>query len=647
MSAQIIDWRVTSKCNSNCGFCYALNGTTVTDITKQQVEQVVKEIASTQCSSVCITGGEPLLNPQRTIDIMKQLHKYGIALLLSTNGTNFIECINDIEPLISRLSLPLDGYNTQDSTINGRIESNFEKVKEILDLYKKKQHNFPIKIGTLLSKKNMDIEHFKNMHEFLKQYTIDLWKIYQFIPEGRGETNKADYLIEDSLYISFVSELQKYFDSNSLDRNFDITFVSRKERNSAYFIIQPDASVIIPIDDGAICTEKNIGNLSTNKIYNVMAKWEECNNKMNVIGNNEKRNINRPIHKLHIDEIDKKLLYLFDEQPLLDDDKLAQSLCLDVDTVTNKMKKLYQIRAIKQIIPIVNVSNFGFDLYLVNLFFSVQNTTSHIIDILCNNPNIGWVAECYDWDRTDRNAIFRIAIYAENNNKYREILKEIEDIFGKQLIKYETEIVPEKYVCAQRYMLKEKKQSGMDTSRILLKHNTVFLSKTELRLFKLLRDMQRPSINNIAIQMQCNTKKIEKILESLRRKIIINKFQAVYDSNILGFNTYLLFVKFKSNFQKHKEEFENFVKDKNKVTHINTLNSGTWDIDVEIKVERSEQCFTLIEEITKQFGIHIQSKRIIRIEKEHKFEFLIPVVIDAAEKQCEPSFFKKILNRKK
>lgn len=642
MSLRIIDWRITSKCNSDCKFCYAVNN--IEPLQKEDIQEVVKKIVSTKCSYVCITGGEPLLNSKETLDIMKKLHNYGIALFLSTNGTNYIENINDIEALISKLSLPLDGYSKYSNTINGRSEGNFEIVKEILDLYNKKAHNFSIKIATILTKKNMNIEHFKKMHDFLKSYSIDLWKIYQFIPEGRGETYINDYNIEDIEYLNFISGLQKYFDKNSSDRDFDISFVGRKERNSAYFIIQPDANVIIPIDDGDVCLETNIGDLKTEAIDDITARWEQKNDKMNVIGNNEKRDIPRPIHKRHIDEIDKRLLFLFDEHPLYDDSKLAEVLREDVTTIAKKMEKLYSIRAIKQIIPIVNVSDFGFDIYLVNLFFSSQNGTSNIKDILCNNSNIGWVAECYDWDRMDGNAIFRIAIFAKNHNHFRNILSDIEEIFGKQLIKYETDIVPEKYVCSQRYMLKENIQIWMDASRINLNHTTTFLSKRELSLLNQLSYMKRPNIKNIATQMKISSQKVERTLELLQKKLIIYKFQSVYDTNILGYKCYLLFLKFKTNF--NKKEFEDYVKNKNEVTHINALNSGNWDSDVEIKVEHSEQCFALIEDITNQYRNQISSKRLIKIEKEHKFEFLIPAVLEAAEKQCESSLLRRFLRKK-
>lgn len=641
MSLRIIDWRVTSKCNSDCGFCYASNE--IRRMQSKQIDEVIKKIVSSRCSSICISGGEPLLNPETTLDIMKKLHDYGISLFLSTNGTNFIKHVSEIEPLISKLSLPIDGYNYNTNTINGRNEGSFERVVEILNVYKNKKHDFSIKVATVLSQKNMNLEHFKKMHDFLKSFSIDLWKIYQFIPEGRGKKNREEYVIDEAKYIDFTSNLQKYFDANSANRNFDIAIIGRRERNSAYFIIQPDATVIIPIDDGKECIEKNIGDLKTESIDNIVSEWEKLNDKMNVIGNNEKRDISRPIYKLHIDETDKRILHLFDEHPLYEDSKLAQELGLDVDIVANKMKKLYQIRAIKQIIPIINVSNFGFDVYLVNLFFSVQNATSHIVDILCNHSNIGWVAECYDWDRMDGNAIFRIGVFAENNNKYGSILHEIEGIFGKQLIRYETDIVPEKYVCAQRYMLRENKPSSMDSSRIILNRSTTPLSKVELNLFNQLRYLERPNIKSIADQMRISHKKVEKTLALLRKKIIINKFQSVYDSNILGYKCYLLFIKFEPNFQ--KSQFEDFVKSKNEVTHINTLNAGNWDMDVEIKVEHSEQCFALIEDIVNKFSSQISAKRIIRIEKEHKFEFLIPAVLEVASKQCEQSLLDRILRR--
>lgn len=637
MSVKIVDWRITSSCDNMCGFCYAASD--LPSVALDQIDDVVKAIYETDCETVCITGGEPLLDPNYVIEIMKKLSGLGITIFLSTNGTNYINNIASIEPFLSKLSLPVDGFDAESNSINGRTLKSFVKVKNILELYSKKNHAFPIKISTILSKKSLDIEHFKKIYLFLKQYSIDLWKIYQFIPESRGLNNQKEYAITEKEWNNFKIQLMEYLEEDMNNRQFDIGFAGRNERNSAYFIIQPDASVIIPIDDlDGVCTEETIGNLLTDNTMFLVNQWQEKINSLNVIGNSEKRNITRPIHKLHIDEINRMVLHTFDKYPLLENAELAKKISVSENDLRERIKKLLQIRAIKRVIPIVNISHFGLDIYLVNLFFSTKERVAYIADILCHHKNIAWVAECYDWDETtNRNAIFRIAIFAESNLEASSVLHELGNIFGKMLVHYEIDIVPDKYVCDQRFMLRQPAQIGMDASHISLDHKGVnSISPFQLKLLNILHSIERPTIHDLALKLKTHDRKVEKSLDELRKNLIITKYQAVFDSNVLGYKCYLVFVKFVNITE--KKIFEDYAKKLNEVSHINTLNNGRWDIDVEIKVEHADQCFALIREFQNRFQQSIMHTKLIRVEKEHKFEFLIPSVLDAAKKAVRHPF---------
>ncbi len=62
----------------------------------------------------------------------------------------------------------------------------------------------------------------------------------------------------------------------------------------------------------------------------------------------------------------------------------------------------------------------------------------------------------------------------------------------------------------------------------------------------------------------------------------------------------MLFIKF--NTCENKDEFEEYVKNLPNVTHINTLNAGRWDIDVEIHVEQSSMCAAIWTDLENRFG---------------------------------------------
>ncbi|MDR2720450.1 MAG: radical SAM protein, partial [Nitrososphaerota archaeon] len=417
MSVKIVDWRITSLCTGQCGFCYAANELTHINVT--DVNKVVDAICSTNCETVCITGGEPLIEPEFAITIMKELKKHNLDIYLSTNGTNYINYINDIEPLIAKLSLPLDGFSVKTNQVNGRLADSFDRVKNILQLYNNRSHSFPIKVATVLTKQNKTIEHFTNMYNFLKDYKIDLWEIYQFIPESRGSVNQEQYAVSDEEWCDFYRSLQPILDRDARDRCFKVFFSGRKERNAAYFIVQPDASVIIPLDDlSTSCEEKNIGNLLTDDIDNIRKEWLKQVNINNVRGLGDVRTLTQSTQK-QFDEVDRTILYELDKNPLQNNDSLSKVMStfnVNANDVGTRIDRLYQSRVIKKVIPIVNILHFKFNIYLYTLLFKAKSPLNEIINGLECDENIAWIAECYDLDKTKHQSkMVRFAVFAKSN----------------------------------------------------------------------------------------------------------------------------------------------------------------------------------------------------------------------------------------
>lgn len=261
----IIDWRITSYCNDNCHYCYASDW--FGELTRKDIFLLVEKIVESGCKRVCISGGEPLLC-QCTLDVIKELYISDISVYLSTNGTNYMEQRKFIEPYITKLSLPLDGFDESSNAINGRKPSGFNDVIEILELYKAVEHKFAIKIGTVLTKKNLTKKHFFNMYDILKNYPVDMWKIYEFIPEERGIKNERELQIKFNELEVFLSSINDILNSNIIN----VIFTKRKSRNSAYFIIRPDGKVIIPVDRKNV-NEKVLGNLLTESLKDILKKW--------------------------------------------------------------------------------------------------------------------------------------------------------------------------------------------------------------------------------------------------------------------------------------------------------------------------------------------------------------------------------------
>jgi len=72
-------------CNLACRWCdteYARSGGTETSC-----DRILEEVWKENPRSVCITGGEPLLQTDALLPLLKSLHRRGIAIDIETNGT--------------------------------------------------------------------------------------------------------------------------------------------------------------------------------------------------------------------------------------------------------------------------------------------------------------------------------------------------------------------------------------------------------------------------------------------------------------------------------------------------------------------------------------------------------------------------------
>lgn len=664
---QVIDWRITAKCNSTCEYCYG--SAALRSLESDEKKVIINKIVQSKCKNVCISGGEPLLDDD-AVNIITELHNRGIAVFLSTNGTKYFDYRHELEGRISKLSLPLDGYDEDSNGINGRClvdsknkEGSFTAVKNILDYYTNTSRNFSIKVGTVLTKRNANVEHFCKIYEFLKHYSIDQWKIYEFIPEGRGADNKDDLILSKEELEQFLNKIIPLQNKIREDNKFPLVIATRKMRNSAYFIIQPDGTVIIPIDSFAtnIVKESVVGDLKKNSFERILEEWRSRVIDIRYNTNLESRMVSRPMAKRYIDQIDKKIVYYLDRDPLQTNDQLLERLLetcsVSMEELQERIDKLYGIRAIKHIMPIINVAQFGLEVFLLNLYFkhNDQMGSIEISEILSNDESIAWVSECYEYedvediDSSDGYIIFRISIFAENNRVVEQRISKLRNYFKEVLFRYEYDSVPDKYICGQGFLIKNTNlvpnPAGMENDHIVLEQHPIPISEKEFRVLSAMAmtNLSRFTIGSIANNASMNECDVKETIDSLLAKTVINKFQVVTDPKILGYQWYEFFISFDE--PQHKKEFENYVKNLDSVTHINTLNGGSWDIDVEINVEQANDCSTIWSDLDAKFGSYMRSSKITRIKKEHKFYFLIPVTIEAMKRSVKYSIWRKLFNK--
>jgi len=88
-----------SGCNLRCVWCDTKY--TWYDGKEMSVDQVLEEIKHHPCKNVSITGGEPLLQREELLDLVKRLKDMSYWVQINTNGTIFDKEIFDMVDLIT------------------------------------------------------------------------------------------------------------------------------------------------------------------------------------------------------------------------------------------------------------------------------------------------------------------------------------------------------------------------------------------------------------------------------------------------------------------------------------------------------------------------------------------------------------------
>lgn len=132
-------------CNLRCSWCdtkYAWeNGK------EMSIKEIVEEVRRYPCKNVSITGGEPLLQKEELLELIKQLKELGYWIQINTNGTIFD---GEIFRLVDLISIDC-------KCPSSKMESSLDILKRTKELFNSKSQ-FKFIIST-----KEDYEYAKNI----------------------------------------------------------------------------------------------------------------------------------------------------------------------------------------------------------------------------------------------------------------------------------------------------------------------------------------------------------------------------------------------------------------------------------------------------------------------------------------------------
>lgn len=243
----VINWHLTEACNYSCQYCYAhwerpRRKEVIQDSKKSHL--LLKEVAqlfnpnnsknplrkNLQWSSVRlnIAGGEPLLYPQKTLNVINLAKSLGLNTSIITNGSLLTkDLIDELAPNLSTLGLSMDSTSEAKNMLIGRTNKlgkqlTLNEFKFSTDRFRSVNPNIKVKLNTVVNRAN----YKEDFHTAINTLNPERWKVLKMLP-----------VINDNLNVS-NQEFASFVDRHELLKHLMVA-ESNQDMTDSYIMIDP------------------------------------------------------------------------------------------------------------------------------------------------------------------------------------------------------------------------------------------------------------------------------------------------------------------------------------------------------------------------------------------------------------------------
>lgn len=259
---EIVCWRITSKCDRKCSFCFKPDSS---DLNTKQIFKIIDKLAENGIRGIGITGGEPLLRNDIS-RILEYLKKKNILICLATNTDKYHLYRDIILDKVTAIGIPME---SSDKVLHNSIRGpgNFDSVKSAIDdIYNNSA--VAMYFSTVATRNN--INDLLNIEKFLLPYKerILYWKIYEMIEYNDRPRQKLDnFKVNEKTVKKIIKTVGRLIGKDKT------LYLSSKDRSKASFLINPDGDVIIPIEKKGRTEDLRLGNFLTDDAQDIFLKW--------------------------------------------------------------------------------------------------------------------------------------------------------------------------------------------------------------------------------------------------------------------------------------------------------------------------------------------------------------------------------------
>lgn len=210
---RIIAIELTSQCNLLCKHCRGSStlNNVKNELKKNELINLLDQLAYFGSPIVILTGGEPLLNPS-VFDLIEYGSSIKLNMALATNATLITEDIAHKLKIsgIKRVSISLDGTKAIHDSFRS-INGCFDKALYGISCLKKE--NIEFQINTTISKHNLN--QLEDIHKFVIDIGAVAHHLFFLVPTGRGN-NLTNYELSSKEYEDILLWLYKKSENKNI-----------------------------------------------------------------------------------------------------------------------------------------------------------------------------------------------------------------------------------------------------------------------------------------------------------------------------------------------------------------------------------------------------------------------------------------------
>ncbi|MFT7615765.1 MAG: Lrp/AsnC family leucine-responsive transcriptional regulator [Candidatus Woesearchaeota archaeon] len=289
--------------------------------------------------------------------------------------------------------------------------------------------------------------------------------------------------------------------------------------------------------------------------------------------------------------------------------KIAKTLSLQKQTVTNTIKSLESRNIIKGYYADINPTNLGLTIYLVYLTFHklTPKKEKEFIEHIAKESHIGVNASCAgQFDHC-------IGIWAKSIFEFNEILQRV-------LRPYETYIRTKTVMTEIAFSYFKPTFLGLTSDEfieITPCENPVSIDKKDKKLLEMLAKNSRVKLTQISSNLDLTPAGIIRRIKNLENEKVILGYRLMINYELLGYDHYRIFLFLENSTSEKMKAITNYCKNASQIISL-TKTIGYCDLEFRAVVKNINELYDLLDDLNNTFSGIIKNKQILLYRKIHQ-----------------------------